>query len=175
MNNTKDLLVTPRLVLRHFNYNDASEMFLNWASDIEVTKYVTWDPHQSVEETKTIINMWMKEYEDSNTHRFAITLKSSGELIGGIDVVEYEDGHPVIGYVLSRKYWNQGYMTEACKEFVDYLLSLGYKTLVIEAVDQNIGSNRVISKCGFSYIGSDIRENKNELVTVYRYQLNRGK
>ena len=55
---------TDRLILRRFQYSDAEPMFLNWASDEEVTKYVTWDKHQSVDTTKQLIDLWMKEYDD---------------------------------------------------------------------------------------------------------------
>ncbi len=52
---------TPRLLLRPFTLDDASAMFSNWANDPEVTKYMTWNPHQNEEVTKAIIKMWLKE------------------------------------------------------------------------------------------------------------------
>ena len=61
---------------------------------------------------------------------FAIELKSENKLIGGIDVVGYSGGvggTPIIGYNLSRKYWGNGYMTEACLCLVNYLFSKGYR------------------------------------------------
>ena len=40
---------TPRLALRRFTLEDAQPMFDNWASDPEVTKYLSWPTHDSVE------------------------------------------------------------------------------------------------------------------------------
>ena len=169
------MIETERLILRHFKEDDAEEMFLNWAQDPEVTKYMTWNPHQSIDETKYIINRWIKEYEVPNTIRFAIALKSSGELIGGIDVVEMIDNKPVIGYCLSKKYWNQGIMTEACTALIRHIFSLGYKEILISAVDKNIGSNRVIQKCGFVFthqVTEPMSSLKpNEIVTINWYKL----
>jgi RimJ/RimL family protein N-acetyltransferase len=80
-----------------------------------------------------------------------MVLKENNTLIGGIDVVGYIDGVPVIGYAISRKYWNQGYMTEALKAFCKWLF---------HNTDQNIiwalpggiykeASIKVLKKCNF--------------------------
>ncbi len=161
---------TERLILRRFQYSDAEPMFLNWASDEEVTKYVTWDKHQSVDTTKQLIDLWIKEYDDPKTVRFAVVLKSNNELIGGIDVVRMNNNVPEIGYVLARKYWGQGYMSEACLAFTNYLFSLGYQELNICADVNNIASNRVIQKCGFSYTHQEVKEYKEKKITVNWYK-----
>lgn len=43
---------TERLILRRFTLDDADAMYRNWASDDEVTKYLTWPAHSSVDITK---------------------------------------------------------------------------------------------------------------------------
>ena len=57
------MLETERLVLRELKEEDAESIFNNWAKDKEVTKYLTWEPHQSIETTKKILNIWMKSLE----------------------------------------------------------------------------------------------------------------
>lgn len=166
-------LETDRLILRPFEITDAEEMFNGWASDPEVTKYLTWDTHKSIDETRYVLDMWIKEYEDPKRLNFAIVLKNENKLIGGIDVVGYEEGVPVIGYNLSRKYWNKGYMTEACKCLLDYLFSVGYNKVRIDAMTENTGSNRVIEKCGGVFSGTEERPHKwnndSDKVLVNRY------
>ena len=171
--NKKNQIETKRLILRHFKRDDALEMFNNWASDPEVAKYVTWNAHKDVSETEYILNIWLEEYKDPKTVRFGITLKDSGELIGSIDIVRIDDGVPEIGYCSSRKYWNHGYMTEAVEAFTEYVFSLGYKEIVIEAVRENIGSNRVIQKNGFKFMYQEEREMsplKKEKVVINSYK-----
>ena len=141
-------LETNRLILRPFKIDDAFEMYNNWTSDSEVTKYLTWNYHTDIKQTKEILSIWINQYEKPERINFAIVLKETNELIGGIDVVGYLDGIPVIGYVLSKKYWNNGYMSEACKKVIEYLFELGHKKIRIDAVVENIGSNKVIKKCG---------------------------
>lgn len=48
-------LETSRLVLRPFRMEDAEDIFTMWANDDEVTKYLTWNSHKSVEDTKAIL------------------------------------------------------------------------------------------------------------------------
>ena len=170
----KETIETKRLLLRKFRIEDADEMFSNWANDSEVTKYMTWEPHLNVEVTKNILSLWINEYENPKTYRYAITIKETGELIGSIDVVDFVNGCPEIGYCLSRKHWNKGLMTEACKAFISYLLNEGFSKIVIEAEVNNIGSNRVIEKCGFKYTHQEERlcsEAKPYPVVVNWYQL----
>lgn len=171
----KITLETNRLLLRPFEYSDAYKMFNNWASDDEVTKYLTWNTHKDIDETKCILGLWIDQYEKPERLNFAIVLKEENELIGGIDVVGYLEGIPVIGYVLSRKYWNNGYMTEACKALVNYLFSLGYETIRIDAMVENIGSNNVIKKCGGEFIEvyEDFIECKNQTVKINKYYIKR--
>lgn len=166
---------TPRLLLRPFKLDDASAMFSNWANDPEVTKYMTWNPHQNEEVTKAIIKMWLKEEGDPKCYRFAITEKGKDEVIGSIDVVDYIDGCPEIGYCLSRKHWNKGYMSEAASSFVAYLFKQGFAKIVIEANVDNIGSNRVIEKVGFTFTHLEHKEHcssfKPEPIDVNWYEL----
>ena len=46
-------LETPRLTLRRLTVEDGPAMYQNWASDPEVTRYLTWPAHTSVEGTRT--------------------------------------------------------------------------------------------------------------------------
>lgn len=170
-----NFIETERLLLRKIKETDAEPMFRNWASDPEVTKYMTWNSHENMEVTKTIINHWLEEEKDPKTIRFIITLKNIDEPIGSIDVVHYIDGDPEIGYCLSKKYWNQGLMTEACKVFIKYLFDIGFTKVLIKAVVENIGSNRVIEKCGFKFTHQEHLEHqssfKSNPVTLNCYEL----
>lgn len=165
-------LETDRLILRPFSMDDAEAMFYGWASDDEVTKYLTWPSHTSIDVTKQIIAKWVENYHNPDKINLAIVLKENHQLIGGIDIVDYEDGHvPVIGYDLSRKYWNHGYMTEAFKALLSYLFSIGHKEVRIDAMKENIGSIRVIEKCGGIFLKKEAlyRPLKGDTVYINKY------
>ncbi|MBR2995972.1 MAG: GNAT family N-acetyltransferase, partial [Lachnospiraceae bacterium] len=57
---------TQRLILRRFRTEDAEDMYRNWASDPEVTRFLTWPEHASVEDTKSLLSLWVSRYEDGD-------------------------------------------------------------------------------------------------------------
>ena len=167
-------LRTKRLLLRYITRADVPVIYENWANDPEVAKYVTWNAHENVSVTERIMDFWLEEYKKENCYRYGIERLSDGALMGMIDVVGYHHGNPVIGYCSGREYWGNGYMTEALKAVVEELFSEGYDDIRIEAVKENNGSNRVIQKAGFEFIGSrteQLSDIKPEPVTINSYRL----
>lgn len=167
-------LETPRLLLRRLRREDTQAIFENWANDPEVTKYLTWQTHESVETTEQVMDLWLGAYDEPNCYRYGIQRKEDGALMGMIDVVGYHHGNPVIGYCSGRAFWNHGYMTEALRAVVEELQNDGYGTIVIEAVEENIGSRRVIEKAGFTHVGSRrcaLSAIKPRIVTIHSYRM----
>ena len=75
---------TQRLILRRAVREDAESMFRNWASDPEVTKYLTWPAHESVAVTQQVLDGWVSEYGRSDYYHWMIVLKETGEPIGSL-------------------------------------------------------------------------------------------
>ncbi len=63
-------IATERLTLRRFEIEDAENMFYNWANDPEVTKYLTWPAHESVDTTETILKEWISKYDEKDFPEF---------------------------------------------------------------------------------------------------------
>lgn len=165
-------LHTKRLNLRQITMSDCEQIFSCWASDEEVTKYLTWHAHKNIETTKNVVKSWISEYKNNACYRWGIELKGTNKLIGIIDIVDYISNDPVIGYVLGKAYWNNGYMTEALKSVLDKLFRDGYSRILIEADERNIGSNSVIIKNGFQFIKKETKQCsplKPEIVTTNWY------
>lgn len=112
-------ITTFRLLLRKFKIEDSKEVFENWANNPENVKYLSWKAHETIDETKEIVAKWVNEYNNKKVYRWCITLKDIGEVIGGIDVVDLIEKIDCceMGYVLSKKFWNKGIMTEALNVF----------------------------------------------------------
>ena len=167
-------LESPRLNLRALREGDEKRMFECWCSDPEVPKFLPWTPHASVEDTKKVLANWIGQMERGERFHWGMELKSDGTLIGNINVVGYlggVSGTPVIGYCMAKRYWNNGYMTEACKSVLELLFSRGYAEVRIDALPENKGSIRVIEKCGGVYVKTEIEDvpQKNIRVPVNRY------
>lgn len=149
---------TDRLILRRYKIEDAGAMYKNWASDSEVTKFLTWQPHSSVDVSRSIIEDWLKKYSDEKYYHWAIVLKDNGnEPIGGISVVHMNEDISMvhIGYCLGRAWWRRGIMSEALKAVTDFM----FDTVEVNRVEsrhdpRNPNSGKVMQKCGMKYEGT---------------------
>lgn len=150
-------LETQRLILRRFELSDAEAMFSNWASDTEVTKYLTWPTHTDASVSKAVIDSWLPLYENPNHYSWAIILKDIGEPIGSIAAVEQrEDTNMVhIGYCIGRKWWRQGYTSEALSELIRFFFEdVGINRIESRHDPRNPNSGKVMMKCGLKYEGT---------------------
>ena len=82
-------LETDRLILRILRIEDAQPMFDNWASDPEVTKFLTWPAHENLQVTQAVLGSWLDEYGRNDFYQWAIELKQIGKPVGTISVVSY--------------------------------------------------------------------------------------
>ena len=147
-------LETERLVLRKFEVEDAGAMFRNWASDPEVTKYLTWPPHASVEASKSIISSWIHLYSHDNQYSWTIVLKELGEPIGSIAAVkqDLETEMVHIGYCIGRPWWHKGYTSEALCRLVRFFFEdVGVNRIESRHDPRNPNSGRVMQKAGLKY------------------------
>ena len=145
-------LETERLILRRFHENDADDMYNNWVTDPEVSRFWSWSPHENIDETKFYLAKWIAEYSNPAVYHWVIVLKSIGQAVGYI----YFDENMSVHYALSRKHWNHGIMSEACKCVIDFTFDvLGANEIKTRHHVENPASGRVMQKCGMKYVGTD--------------------
>lgn len=155
---------TDRLILRRAVREDALPMFRNWASDPEVTKFLTWPTYESVEPAHWILNQWIAGYEKPDFYQWMIVLKSLGEPIGSISVVRQnpEIGEGEIGYCIGRAWWHKGIMTEALTAVMKYLFTeVGMNRIAARHDPNNPHSGGVMRKCGMAYEGTTRASDRN--------------
>ena len=155
---------TERLILRPFVAEDAEDMYQNWASDPEVTKFLTWPTHASVEISKMLLNDWIPRYDDGGYFNWAIEWKGNGGVIGNISVVRLREDidEAEIGYCMSKAYWGRGIMPEALKAVMDYLFDTAGMNRVSACHDaNNPKSGRVMEKAGMKKEGVLRQSGKN--------------
>lgn len=160
---------TERLVLRPFRETDAQSMFDNWASDPEVTRFLTWPTHQSVETTRQVIRLWTNLPSDS--YNWCIALKDTDEPIGSIAVVSADGDTLEIGYCISRKHWGKGVTPEAARAVVRHLFdNVGARRVIAKHDVNNPNSGRVMQKIGMVYLETRAAENNTGPCTVNIWQ-----
>ena len=154
---------TPRLILRRAVASDAEPMFRNWASDAEVTKYLTWPPHQNIDITQTVVNSWVAEYEKADYYHWMIVLKEINEPIGSLlatTVGRAESAH--IGYCIGKAWWHKGLVAEALQAVIAFLFrEVGYHRIEAMHDPNNPNSGAVMRKCGMQYEGTSRASDRN--------------
>ena len=150
-------LETDRLVLRRFSSGDARTMYDNWASDPEVTRFLTWETHASVEASRQILGQWELDYARNDNYQWAIVPREIDEPIGSISVVRIDEQVSgfEIGYCIGRRWWRQGITSEALHAVIDYLFGeVGALRICADHDSRNPNSGRVMRHCGMTFEGT---------------------
>lgn len=139
---------TARLRLRRPVLADAPALFERYTRDPEVTRYLTWRPHEDVTRTEAFLQRCAAVWETGEAFPWVIVLRTGNEPVGMIEL--RMQGHRAeVGYVLARSHWNQGYMTEAARAIVEWALSQPEVFRVWAVCDvENIASARLLEKVG---------------------------
>lgn len=143
--------------MRPLMLKDAEDM-LEYGSDLDVVRTMTWGPYKNLEEVKeTIDSVFLSRPEVGIPYAYAIVYKENDKMIGTCDFhsIRHDSKRGEIGYCMNRRYWNKGIMTRAVKE----LIKFGFEYLSLERVEvlhdvDNKSSEKVILKNGFVYEGT---------------------
>jgi len=148
------VLTTERLVLRPWRKSDLVDLY-EYAKVDGVGQMAGWLPHENIEESKAILQMFM-----NGKKTFAV--EYAGKVVGSLGIEAYrEENYPElaqlqgreIGYALSKDYWGQGLMTEAVRAVIDWLFGQQrLDFLLIYHFEHNARSRRVIEKTGFQFV-----------------------
>ncbi len=147
---------TERLIIRRPKKSDAKYLFENYTQDIEVTKFLSWKPHKKLIDTEHFILSVMNVNKFIKTrYVYVVAEKNNPQIaIGMIDVIILNQTAG-FGWVLAKKFWNRGYMTEAVKPVMEYIFTLP-QIFRIQAGfhPENIGSGRIMEKIGMQFEGN---------------------
>lgn len=169
-------ITTKNLYLRRITTNDALPMFINWANDEEVTKYLNWQPHRSINTTNEVISSWINQYNSDFFFQWVIEHKKNKEIIGTISLFNYKDNSLEVGYCIAKEYWNQGITSEACRAVIEFAFNkVGVNKVIARHVKENIASGKVMQKNNMTYIGTNDEyiTAKNKQVSMSHYVINK--
>ena len=145
-------LETDRLILRKFTMDDVNDVFKNYGSDPNVTKYLSWKTHESIEDAKVSVEYFMSSYKDNGYH-WAVVLKDINEVIGDIKVHTIDKRNNIceIGYQYGSKFWGKGYATEALKIVIEFLFDeCEFHLIEARHRSSNPASGKVMEKAGMT-------------------------
>lgn len=165
---------TKRVLLRRFTLNDVQDMYENWASSENVTKYLTWSKHRNTNRTTMVISMWQSSYDNDEYYNWAIVDKDTNKVIGSINLMNIDNYNEncEVGYCLSSDFWNKGIMTEILLEVIKFAFNkIGFERITGRHHIDNVASGRVMEKCSFIYEGTlrKIIKNNNGVLVDCKY------
>ena len=168
---------TNRLILRRIREIDYIDMH-EYSADSEVTKYLTWNPHASLSETKKYTSELQKRYNAGRFFDWGLVHKADGKFIGtcGLTTINLNSNSCEVGYVLAKQYWGMGLIPEALEQVMDFaFVYLGFERVEGRFIEGNTGSRRVMQKMGM--VQERIEHNaflvNGEYKTVYSYYTTR--
>lgn len=145
---------TARLHLRKPRLEDARLIFDIYASDPEIPRFASWKAHTKASQTRAFLQSCLADWSDRTAYPYVIELLS--DPAGPVGMIHMH-AHPHrmgFGYVIARKFWNNGYASEALCRLVDWSLEQKHIFRASALCDVDNGASaRVMEKAGMSFEG----------------------
>ena len=140
---------TERLVLQRPKAADVEPIFRRYASDPDVTRYLSWPVHVSIDQTRAFLTFSDDEWRRWPAGPYLAFSREDGVLVGGTGLAFETATRAATGYVLARDAWGRGLATEALQAMVDVARHAGVRRLYAICHIDHRPSARVLEKCGF--------------------------
>lgn len=142
-------LQTERLILGAFTEKDKVAL-MELLTDEEIKKTYMIPDFATEEDAWRLVQAFIRL---SNTaDRYVVGIFLDGEPIGFMNDTEIDGDRIELGYVISPRYKNKGYATEALGGMIEYLFGKGFRRVECGAFEENAASLRVMEKCGMTRI-----------------------
>lgn len=157
-------ITTPRLVIRPLEDGDAEGIW-PYVSDPEISRFMSWDPHASIDETRAFISDVSRRMAQGTTISWVIRERESGAICGLVSLIAIMRTHRALrydkaelAYWLGRDFRGRGYATEACEAIVAYGFEvLGLNKLTVAHATENQASRDLIARLGFRQVGIEYK------------------
>ncbi|MBD3649292.1 MAG: GNAT family N-acetyltransferase [Pseudomonadales bacterium] len=153
-------LQTERLALRDFRRDDLDSLFDLYARP-ETSEFESWDPHQSIDESRDLLDYWIARQIDDPRTDYTLALDLDGTLIGlcglelgfGTETDDLRSGF--VGFRVQPAHWNQGFASEALRCSITF----GFEYLHLHRIHSgcavsNAASVKVLEKAGLTREGT---------------------
>lgn len=148
-----EVIETERLLLRRPKRSDAQAVFHRYASDREVTRYLSWPTHRSIADTLAFLAMSDDEWQRWPAGPYLVFIRDNGvtgKLLGSTGLFYKSPTRAITGYVFAKDAWGLGYATESLLAMVDIAQQTGVARLEALCHAEHAPSAHVLEKCGFT-------------------------
>lgn len=159
-------LKTARLLLRRIRESDDNDMF-EYTSNYEITRFLSWNPHSEITQTKKYIALLISEYDAKDCYSWAIEISELKKFIGIVRIfdISYANKRGELSYILNPAFQGKGMALEAIKAVIEFcFIEVGLNRIQAKCTPDNSPSERVIQRLGMNYEG-----------TLKEFWINKGK
>lgn len=152
-------LNTEHLRLRKLRASDVECYYNRVGSSEAVTRYMLWQPHKSLVESRESIEKVLARYEEGNGYTWAIALAEDDSIIGRIDLLRFDEKENScsFAYMLGKGFWGCGFGTESLKAVFAFAFEkMEMQKIVADHMSENIASGKVMQKTGMHYVTKHI-------------------
>lgn len=123
-----------------------------YSSDVDNCRLMVYLPNESLEETAQFLADVEAEWAKDKPSFYEFAILLNGEHIGAISLYIENEGRSLeLGWIIDKKYWGNGYTTEAGKALIDYgVNTLGFRHFIAHCDSENVASYRVMEKLGMT-------------------------
>ena len=137
---------------------DVYEYYERLFGDGDVSRYMLFDPHQTILESLESVQEKLARYESGNFYCWGVELKEEAGLMGLVELLRFDEQTDTCSfvYMLGCNYWNQGYGTEMLKAVFQFAFDeLKVERILADHMSPNIASGRAMEKAGMKHIGTE--------------------
>lgn len=149
---------TERLLLRKLELGDVYEYYERLMGDADVSRYMLFDPHQTIMESLEDMQQKLRRYEEEPFYCWGVEQKEEAGLMGMVQLLRFDEQADSCSfvYMLGCNYWNQGYGTEILKAVFRFAFEeLEVQRILADHMTKNIASGKVMEKAGMKHIGTE--------------------
>lgn len=156
-----DTQIKDYIVLRPLRQSDIDTLFA-LTSNPEVARYMRFQTHTDRSQAEQLY----QEYTKEGNYGYLVTLPD-GTAVGAAALKEGQD----ISIFSFPEYWNRGYSTQVVRELFKEAKSHGILYLKAYVVDENVGSRKILEKCGFTVEETFETTEKGSVLYIYSCRL----
>lgn len=146
------MIETERLLMRKFTFDDL-EKLIELRSNDEVAWGIGGAKAQSREFNEERLRFYIDCYEKHGFGMMAMIWKETGEFFGWSGLQPLQETSEIeVGYGMAKEFWRRGIGFECATAWLKYgFETVGLERIVAVALPENIGSWRIMEKCGMKF------------------------
>ena len=150
--------VDEQIFLKVLNLSDVTEPYVDWLNDYEVTKFTEQKYfNHTLQSTKTFVS---QKYDSESDLLFGMYV--DGTHIGNIKLgpIKFEHMSAEVSYFIGdKRFWSRGIASKCVESIVQLaVMELGIRKINAGYYENNVGSAKVLQKCGFVVEGIKVSD-----------------